>query len=249
MFFDQSPYPVRFEWGEQAIQHLAPHSEAVVVVDVLSFSTCVEVALSRKAQVLPYRWKDHTARQHAQKHGALLASSERRFDGQFSLSPVSLQTLPEGAKLVLPSPNGASLSALAAEVPGVQVFTACLRNARAVGEFLRDRFSSVLLVAAGEKWMDGTLRPAIEDLWGCGAVIQALDLPGSETRSPEAEMARVAFEHIQQDVLHHLQSCASGRELVERGFAADVLLAGQLNTSRVVPHFLEETYGWLEETH
>lgn len=52
------PYPLRFEWGEAAIQYLAPSCQAVVIMDVLSFSTAVDVALERGASVLPYRWKD-----------------------------------------------------------------------------------------------------------------------------------------------------------------------------------------------
>ncbi|WP_260850992.1 hypothetical protein [Rhodococcus sp. WB9] len=34
--------------------------------------------------------------------------------------------------------------------------------------------SVVSVIAAGEKWPGGELRPAIEDLWGAGAVLSAL---------------------------------------------------------------------------
>ena len=47
---------MRFEWGAQAIRFLAPHCEAVILVDVLSFSTATDVALGRGAVVFPYRW-------------------------------------------------------------------------------------------------------------------------------------------------------------------------------------------------
>lgn len=55
MFYDQSAYPLRFEWGEAAIQYLAPPCQAVVIMGVLSFSTAVDVTLRRGASVLPYR--------------------------------------------------------------------------------------------------------------------------------------------------------------------------------------------------
>jgi 2-phosphosulfolactate phosphatase len=44
---------VRFEWGLAGARVLASVSEVLVVVDVLSFSTAVEVALARGATVVP----------------------------------------------------------------------------------------------------------------------------------------------------------------------------------------------------
>lgn len=53
--FDQMSYRIRFEWGTEGIRRLAPRSQVVVIVDVLSFTTCVEVAVSRDVVVFPYR--------------------------------------------------------------------------------------------------------------------------------------------------------------------------------------------------
>ena len=43
MFDVQAEFRERFEWGEAGIRRLAPHAEVVVVVDVLSFATAVDV--------------------------------------------------------------------------------------------------------------------------------------------------------------------------------------------------------------
>ena len=45
---------VRLEWGPAAIEYLAAGVDCVVVVDVMSFSTCVDVAVARGASVFPY---------------------------------------------------------------------------------------------------------------------------------------------------------------------------------------------------
>ena len=91
MTFDQSGFDVRCEWGENGVQRLAPGADVVVIVDVLSFSTCVEVANSRGAIVFPYRWKDESAAAFAASVNAELASV-RRAGGGYSLSPASLMS-------------------------------------------------------------------------------------------------------------------------------------------------------------
>ena len=123
----QADFDVRCEWGLRGIEALAPTSDVVVVVDVLSFTTCIEVATANGATVLPYRFNDDTASTFAARSSALLASSR---DGRgYSLSPASLRQIPAGTRLVLPSPNGATISLAAREKP---LLAGCLRNATAV---------------------------------------------------------------------------------------------------------------------
>lgn len=66
--FDQGHSPCRCEWGVVGLDALA-RADVVIVVDVLSFSTCVDIAVSRGVAVLPYAWKDSTARAFAEQHG------------------------------------------------------------------------------------------------------------------------------------------------------------------------------------
>jgi 2-phosphosulfolactate phosphatase len=214
------------EWGLQGLRQLAPTSSVIVIVDVLSFSTCVEVAASRGATIFPYRWKDKTALSYAKSVQAELASFDRR-SNQPSLSPSSLLNLPAKSRLVLPSPNGATLSL---ETGNAITIAACLRNAVAVAEYVQSRQTNVAVIPAGERWPDGSLRPAIEDWLAAGAVLSHL----TGSLSPEAEAAVAAF-HNCSDLQRALCQSASGQELIERGFEADVELAAQLNVSCCVP--------------
>jgi 2-phosphosulfolactate phosphatase len=142
-----------------------------------------------------------------------------------------------GTRIVLPSPNGSRIAFQAASL-GAAVFVACLRNAAAVASAASSLGGRVLVVPAGERWPDGSLRPCVEDLIGAGAVIDAL--PGE--LSPEAAAAAAVYRDAKDDLLDRLMECASGRELVECGFAHDVEIAAQLNSSRGVPILRDEAF-------
>lgn len=222
----QAGFDVRCEWGLAGIEAFAPTSDVVVVVDVLSFTTCVAIATANGAVALPYRFRDETAPDFAARAGALLASS--RGGHGYSLSPASLLEIPAGTRLVLPSPNGATIS-LAAQ--GARIVAACLRNATAVARAAASSGARIAVIPCGEKWPNGTLRPALEDWLGAGAVIAGL----GGSKSPEAIAAERSFSAAGSDLTELVGSCASGREIIDRGFAADVELAAELDCSDVVP--------------
>ena len=71
----QLPYEVRVEWGLDGAGTVTSGADLAVVVDVLSFSTCVSVALDRGAAVFPFPWKDTGAEDFATRHRAVLALS------------------------------------------------------------------------------------------------------------------------------------------------------------------------------
>ena len=165
-------------------------------MDVLSFSTAVDIAVARGAQVFPSRFKSLAeSAQIAAMYDALLAvpRDERSATSPYTLSPSTLDALPSGARLVLPSPNGARCVRAAYERRVPVVIVGCLRNVAAVAAFARARAGddgAIAVIAAGERWPDGTLRPAIEDDLGAGAILAALDL---NTASPEAVTPRLRF--------------------------------------------------------
>jgi 2-phosphosulfolactate phosphatase len=230
MYYDQQAFDIRCEWGEHGVMTLAQTSQAVIIVDVLSFSTSVEIAVHQGAVIFPYRGRDEQAAEFAASVNAKLAVSKRSKAGDgYSLSPASLSRIPAGTRLVIPSPNGATLSLAAGSTP---VLAGCLRNARAVAAAAQKFGPRIAVIPAGERWRDDySLRPSFEDLIGAGAIISYLN--GS--LSPEAAAAAAAFQAVQAGLGAALFACSSGRELVERDFAEDVELASRLNASDTAP--------------
>ena len=156
----------------------------------------------------------------------------------FSLSPESLLGIANGTRLVLPSLNGASLVAAATRIARAAI-VGSLRNASAVARWLAAWDGPIAVIAAGERWSDGTTRFAIEDWLGAGAVLASL---GGEQTS-EARLAAAAFAASRFHLAPILSESVSGRELVSRGFAADVTLAVDYDSSAVVP--VAGPDGWL----
>jgi 2-phosphosulfolactate phosphatase len=237
----QEPYDVRFEWGAAGAAALAPSSSCLVVVDVLSFSTSVTVAVEAGTRVYPYAWRDETAAAFAREHRAELAVGRRAVSAgrPWSLSPAALRHAPFTPRLVLPSLNGSAICASAAAGSGAAggealVIAGCLRNATAAGRFIHGISGLVTVIAAGERWPDGSLRPALEDLLGAGMVIAALVEYGVRMLSPEAEAARACFEGT-ADIAAAVAGSVSGRELVDSGFGEDVAIAVESGSCLLVP--------------
>ncbi len=226
------------DWGERGLARLLDTVEAVVIVDVLSFSTCVSVAADRGIAVHPVA-SGRDGADLAARLGARLA--KRRSEAgpdDISLSPASLRRAAAGGVVVLPSPNGAALSALASIRAGDAVFAGCLRNRRAVAEALAG-FSRVGIVAAGERWPDHSLRPAIEDWLGAGAIVDALP---EAVPTAEAELARTAFRAARADLTRLMLDSLSGRELSTADYAGDIAVAAELDGSDRVPKLMDGAY-------
>ena len=61
--FAQATHAIRLDWGPVGAR--ATPADIAVVVDVLSFSTAVCVAVERGTVVLPYRWRGRDAERFA----------------------------------------------------------------------------------------------------------------------------------------------------------------------------------------
>lgn len=237
--FDQSPDRIRLEWGLSGAEAIGKKSTYAVVIDVLTFTTALSVSLDLGSTVYPYPWKTG-AGVFAQKHSAAVAYKRgEASSGQFSLSPGTLRSSPAPDRLVLPSPNGSTISHALIE-ENCQVMAASLRNAVAVGNWLAAKLvenpeAVLVLIPAGEKWPDGSLRPAVEDLWGAGAVVEAIRKQIEVTVSEEALLAANAYQSVSGRLEQALSHCSSGKELVAMGYADDVATASEHDSSTSVP--------------
>lgn len=226
------------EWGLAGVETLRKRVSILVIVDVLSFSTAVDIAVSQGAYILPFPSGDRIAAQNAATvAGAQLGAPRQAGGGQVSLSPQTLAKLGAGTRLMLPSPNGSRISLAGDET---LVMAGCLRNVEAVAAHARYLAGDgdIALIPAGERWPDGSLRPAIEDLLGAGAILDALDLP----MSPEAVVARDAFRSAGASLASLIRQSVSGRELIDEGYADDVALALDINSSKAAPVLRDGAY-------
>jgi 2-phosphosulfolactate phosphatase len=173
----QPGFSLRLDWGSTGATAVSAGCDVAVVVDVLSFTTTLTVAADRGTIVFPYPWRDESAVRYADERDAVLAvGRSQAIDGQVSLSSATIRAADDLPRLVLPSPNGSAISFQLAQSAN-SVIGVSLRNRRAAAHWLLRRREStpnlaVAIIAAGERWSDGSLRPAVEDLWGAGALVR-----------------------------------------------------------------------------
>jgi len=226
---------IDFAWGRAGLAALLDSCDVFVILDVLCFTTSVDVAVARGAEVLPFPLEKYGADEAARRGEAVLAKPRAEAAGSPSLSPASLTALTPGTRLLLPSPNGSALSAMVGEK---RAFAASLRNATALAAAVQQAGERIAVIAAGEHWPGGALRPAIEDLLGAGAVIARLR--GELT--PDARAARAAYQELKGEIAATLRASRSGQELIAAGFPDDVALAAQEDVSAAVPALIEGRY-------
>jgi len=240
VLYTQHPYRCRFDWGQRGTHMAAERGDILVIVDVLSFSTTAVTALHHGGIIYPYSYHEEDPALFAQHIGAELAV--RRQDvpakGRFSLSPATFEQIEPGTSVVLASPNGATCSRHAREVP--YLFVGALVNAHATASAISSLLTqqenmNVTIIACGERWQtpsqDEEFRVAIEDYLGAGAILSYLP----QEKSPEASVCAGAFMQAQDNLAALLWDCGSGRELRAMSFEGDVTAAAQLNAYNAVP--------------
>lgn len=245
--YAQEAFRARFDWGLVGGEVVAGTSGVVAVVDVLSFTTALTVAVDKGIEVFPFRWRDERAERFAQERDAVLAVGRSvARPGQISLSAATIRAAGPVAKLVLPSPNGSTIVHEIAGA-GVTLIGVSLRNVGAAADWTVRRLAatpdaSVSAIAAGERWSDGSLRPAVEDLWGAGAYLAALDARGFGPLSPEALSSAAAYRAVAADFPARLRASVGGQELVNWNYADDVEVAAEVDANTAVPILRGESF-------
>jgi 2-phosphosulfolactate phosphatase len=102
-----------------------------------------------------------------------------------------------------------------------------------------DPLNDVVLVPAGERWPDGSLRPCLEDLLGAGAVAAAL---GDDDLSTEG-LAAARLWRATPDPAATVRGSTSGRELTTAGWADDVTIAVDLDATDTVARLIDDGAG------
>jgi len=93
--FGQADYRIRFERGERGLLAVARDASVIIIVDVLSFSTAVDIAVARGASVKAVA-PQTDAEAEAEQAGAFRAVSrnQRSHAMPYSLSPDTLSAIP-----------------------------------------------------------------------------------------------------------------------------------------------------------
>ena len=117
------------------------------------------------------------------------------------------------------SRNGAAVAAAASAeaivlVGGIRNASAVARTVQTIQERRQAR-TSVAVIAAGEADATGTLRFAVEDQLGAGAIILALSDRGIDHTSPDAAVAGEGFRALRGALRHMIGASGSGRELAD----------------------------------
>jgi 2-phosphosulfolactate phosphatase len=245
------PWPtnaqIHVEWGATGAKLAAARGDIVVIVDVLSFSTSITLAVSRGATVFSFSHQEIDVLGgpeaiSAQLNANLIDRDRRAINSRFSLSPASLTNTNDNDRIIFTSLNGANCTAAAKASPVVLIGALTNRYAvaDAVAQLLRSTVSDrCTLIACGEHWSSisdahgEAIRPGIEDLIGVGAIANRL-IPNF-TLSEEALSAASAFASTRDRLFESLSSSVSGRELIAKGFGTDIELAVELDSVGEVP--------------
>ncbi len=214
-----------------------------MIVDVLSFSTTMSVAVERGLVALSYSGPELDAMggrdaAAAELDATVVAKTRAVEPGVPSLSPASLAAVEPGRRVVFTSLNGARCTSAASDAPAVLI--GCLRNLSATGRVVEEALATGVaprctIVPCLEQWTSSTTdtmgeRFSAEDWLGAGALAAAL-AGGGASLSAEASFAATTFEAVSDDLAAALAQSISGRELVAKGFRADVDLAAEVDAT------------------
>ncbi len=233
-------YQCHLEWGYAGIPPAVDRRDVLVIIDTLSFSTSVVTGVHNQGVIQPLPdLEDFDQHGLAADIEVAVHRHEVPDKGQFSLSPLTYDRDLTGQTIVLWSLNGGTCCLMDRNASAVIV--GALVNATAVAGTIRllinsGRAVGVTILACGEHYPDPkkareTLRFAIEDYLGTGAILAGLDID----KSPEAVVCERAYLQSKHDLTSLIWHSTSGRELRDMGFPDDVRFATRIDRYNTVP--------------
>ena len=221
-----------------------------VVIDTLRFTSTACVALSAGASAITVVSDIERAKQlAAASHGRLRLCGERACVriGGFDRGNSPAEYTPSnvaGYELIFSTTNGTV--AVEAALPAHEILLASLLNRAAVCEWLgraarppalRNESSTVWCVCAGT---DGQV--ALEDVLTAGAIIERLRQAGHgwQLGNDASLLALDAWKSVaispgNAAIVDRMHDAIGGRNLVEAGFADDLVAVAQLDSLTAVP--------------
>lgn len=209
---------------------------AVAVIDVIRATTTITMALHQGcAGVIPVRTLSE-ARTVARRLGkvALLAGergAERAAGFDLGNSPAEYgRERVKGKTVVLTTTNGTRTFQAASEARAI---IACsFLNAVAAARWLTGTGLDILIMCAGRQG-----RFCLEDCVGSGMLIdRVLNISDDSIEcSDAARAAHTLFTAYRDDPLRMLRGCEWGREIIHKGFGADLEICAQVDLTDIVP--------------
>lgn len=225
-----------FSSGE--IERKEISDKAAVVIDVLRATSTMIVAFENGCRAFIPVASIEEARKilGEQMNPDLLLGGERKalpLEG-FHLGNSPRDYQPDKVRdkiIILTTTNGTK--ALIAAQKAREVFIGAFLNISAVAVCLQQKQRDVLIACAGEKGLF-----CLEDTFCAGALVQKLAQGEKKViLSDAAIMAKILYEHFQEDIYGLLSTCEWGRYLRGLGLEEDVRICAQVDICRLVPVF------------
>ncbi|MBI2883035.1 MAG: 2-phosphosulfolactate phosphatase [Candidatus Methylomirabilis oxyfera] len=209
---------------------------AVAVIDVIRATTTITVALHQGcAGVIPVRTLSE-ARTVARRldKGALLAGergAERAAGFDLGNSPAEyVRERVTGKTVVLTTTNGTRTFQAASEAQAI--IASSFLNVAAAARWLAGTGLDILIMCAGQQG-----RFCLEDVVGSGMLIdRLLNISDDSIECSDAAWAAHKLcAAYRDDPLRMLRGCEWGREIIRKGFGADLEICAQVDLTDIVP--------------
>lgn len=206
-------------------------NRVVVLVDILRATTTLTFAFANGLRsATPVLTPEEAFSQRRERPDLLLGGEREgiRING-FDLGNSPAEYTSERVRdrdLMFTTTNGTPLIEAASSAR--RAFVGCFANRSVVCRKLHAEEGDVLIACAGNKHL-----LTIEDVLFAGACIVLLE--GRFELTDAAFVCRILWESCQERLVETMASGAHGRQLIQRGFQGDILLAAQMDTVTVVP--------------